>query len=283
MGQDTKIAWATHTFNIAWGCARVSEGCLACYAEAWAKRTGHAVWGTDAPRRTFGDKHWREPLKWNRDAAALRRRVRVFSSSMADVFEDHPTIAAERRKLWELISLTPWLDWLLLTKRSHMIGESVPPGWLIEWPRNVWLGVTAENQTRYDERIGDLLAMPAPVRFLSVEPLVGPLRLDHPFGEIQWVIAGCESGPRRRSAPVELFRDVKADCDRLGAAFFMKQLDVEGTVTDHPPLFPPDLRVRDFPLVASASARRRIVWGPEGERLSCWTPGRFADDEDGVE
>jgi len=181
MGATTEIAWTDHTFNIVWGCAKVSEACKNCYAEAFAKRTGHNVWGAGADRRILSDKNWNEPRKWNAAAKALGVRKRVFCSSMADVFEDHTTVASQRERLWPLIAATPWLDWQLLTKRPENMVTMVPTLWKRDgWPDNVWAGTTAENQERLDERIEHLLAVPAAIRFLSCEPLLGPLNLDPP-------------------------------------------------------------------------------------------------------
>jgi len=87
MAKDSKIEWTHHTFNPWWGCAKVSPACTHCYAEAWAKRVGSAVWGKEAPRRFFGETHWKEPLRWQREALAEGTRKRVFCASMADVFE----------------------------------------------------------------------------------------------------------------------------------------------------------------------------------------------------
>lgn len=138
MGQATKIEWATHTFNPWWGCLKVSEACKNCYAEAWAKRVGQAVWGAHAPRRTFGEKHWRDPLSWNRRLNGTGRRERVFCASMADVFEDRRDLDEHRERLWTLIEATSNLDWLLLTKRPQVVSRLAP--WGQDWPANVWLG-----------------------------------------------------------------------------------------------------------------------------------------------
>lgn len=200
MGESTSIAWCDHTFNPWWGCTRVSPGCAHCYAEAFAKRTGLG-WGPRAERRFFGEKHWAEPLKWNRKAAADGVRRRVFCASMADVFEDRPELVEPRVQLWRLIRACPDLDWLLLTKRpenfSAMLpwtdcwsdvckagavdGITCPPdecdlelgGVRADpWP-NVWLLVTAEDQLRANERIPILLKTPAVVRGVSYEPALG--------------------------------------------------------------------------------------------------------------
>src|SRR5258708_7584279 len=117
MGKNSHIEWTHHTFNPWWGCTKVSPACDNCYAEAWAKRVGNDVWGSKAPRRFFSDSHWKEPLKWQAQAAEEEERARVFCASMADVFEARPELDAPRARLWKLIESTPNLDWLLLTKR----------------------------------------------------------------------------------------------------------------------------------------------------------------------
>ncbi len=115
MSQLTAIEWTDHTFNVAWGCMKVSPGCQHCYADTLSSRYGFDVWGPAATteRRTFGDKHWAEPYRWNKAAGNAGVRRRVFCCSMCDLFEDHPTIDAEREKLWPLIRATPHLDWRL--------------------------------------------------------------------------------------------------------------------------------------------------------------------------
>src|SRR6185436_18027435 len=119
--------------------------CAHCYAKTLSERWGFDVWGEENSRRIFGDKHWAEPLKWNAKAQAAGERRRVFCSSMADVFEDHPTIDQERAKLWPLIRATPWLDWQLLTKRADRILSCLPADFSRATYPNVWLGFTAEN------------------------------------------------------------------------------------------------------------------------------------------
>ncbi len=178
MGEETAIGWTNATFNPWWGCTRVSPGCEHCYAETFAKRTGNDVWGKNNDRRFFGDKHWNEPLRWNKKAEAAGVRHRVFCASMADVFEDRRDLDAERARLWELIEATPWLDWQLLTKRPQNVLRLAADSWLSAWPSNAWVGTTVEDQQRADERIPELLAVPAPVRFLSCEPMLGPVDIE---------------------------------------------------------------------------------------------------------
>ena len=129
MGEKTIIAWTHHTHNIAWGCFKVSAGCKNCYAEEFTQRlTGTKIWGPPATssRRTFEEPHWRHPINWNRNAQKREVSELVFSSSMCDVFEDHPTIEQELRRLWDTIRATPFLHWQLLTKRPERIRASLP-------------------------------------------------------------------------------------------------------------------------------------------------------------
>ena len=221
MSAKTIIAWTDHTFNIAWGCQKVSPGCKNCYADTLSKRYGaSSVWGPGQPRRTFGAKHWADPLKWNAEANREGRQHRVFSSSMCDIFEDHPDITAERAKLWDLIERTPCLDWQLLTKRADRIATNLPPTWGDGWP-NVWLGVSIENN-EYVSRADDLRRIPAAVHFVSYEPALGPLdELD--LTGLDWLICGGESGPKYRPMDLQWVRDIRARCEDAGVSFFFKQ------------------------------------------------------------
>ncbi len=221
MSKDTGISWCDHTFNVVWGCSKITAGCKNCYAETLAARWGFNVWGVDAERRTFGDRHWNEPLKWQNDARHRARvRRRVFCSSMADVFEDHPTTRAQLPRLWALIRATPDLDWLLLTKRPERIAASLPDDWAFGYP-NVWLGTSVENAD-VTERIHSLAAIPAAVRWISAEPLLGSLA-NAPLPLIDWVVAGGESGPDHRAMDLEWLYDLRDRCARGGIAFFVKQ------------------------------------------------------------
>lgn len=177
MGKDSKISWTNHTFNPYWGCTKIAAGCKHCYAETLANRFGLAWGGQNL--RLFGDKHWRDPLKWDREAKASGARARVFCGSMCDVGELREGKAGEamdeaRRRLWKLIEATPNLDWLLLTKRPYNLGQVLP--W--KEPReNVWVGATVCTQADADKNIPELLQIPAEVRFLSCEPLLEELDL----------------------------------------------------------------------------------------------------------
>lgn len=241
--ENSKISWTHHTFNPWRGCVKVSPGCQHCYAETLSRRWGQDIWGVDKPRVIASDAYWKQPAKWNREAEAAGERRRVFCASLADVFEDRPDLDEPRRRLFNLIMDTPHLDWLLLTKRPQNIVplmRRIPilkrdnlwehlwlahdgEGYLRHFP-NVWLGTTAEDQQRADERIPHLLRVPASVHFLSCEPLLGAVNLqiaraepcmrrsyleynqrikdgkfsDATYNRVDWVICGGESGP---SAP----------------------------------------------------------------------------------
>ena len=292
MGIKTGISWCDHTFNPWWGCEKVSPACEHCYAEAWAKRYGYDVFGVDKPRRFFGDRYWREPLAWNAAAVSAGVRRRVFCGSMCDVFEGDDSGANEtdyaRDRLWDLIHETPHLDWLLLTKRPESVLNMVPSEWSdpdgvkrncaymstdelevipdrpLGWPANAWLGVTAENQAMADKRVPILLQIPAPVRFLSCEPLLGPIDLytiqaiddlSERFNfnclirtvdgksstGIDWVIAGGESGPDARPTHPDWVRSLRDQCQAAGVPFFFKQWGEYGasaiTVVSGEPVF----------------------------------------------
>lgn len=221
MAKNSKIEWTTHTFNPWWGCVKMSPACKFCYAESWAKRLGKDIWGIGANRRFFGDRHWAEPLAWNKAAIKAGVRPRVFCASMADVFEGRRDLDQHRMRLWQLIEDTPGLDWLLLTKRPDLAHELTP--WENEWPRNVWIGTTTENQEWADERLPALAALPARVRFISAEPLLGPVKLGNWAQDIDWVITGGESGPNARPSSPSWFHALLNECMAADIPFHFKQ------------------------------------------------------------
>lgn len=228
MAKDSRIEWTHHTFNPWWGCVKVSDACDNCYAEAWAKRLGADVWGAKNDRRFFGDAHWKEPLKWNAEAKNEGVRRRVFCASMADVFEKNPILVPHRQRLLDLIAATPHLDWLLLTKRIHGVRKLLPKGY--EFPSNVWLGATVENQVVANKMIKYLLEFESPsVRFLSCEPLLSDLNLK-PYLipnakgiKLNWVITGGESGAGSRPMNPEWPANIQKQCAEANVPFHFKQ------------------------------------------------------------
>lgn len=253
MGKNSKIAWTDHTFNTWWGCTKVSPACEHCYAERQSNRFG-SWWGKDAPRRFFGQRHWNEPLAWDRQAAASGVNARVFCGSMCDIFEDRPDLVEPRQRLYDLIRATPHLTWLLLTKRPENMSHLLPPEWASfpansgfgglyqnRFPSNVWLGITAEDQARFEERWFYLEWVGrhwlAPVLFVSAEPLLGPLNIDpHALPQIieqngqtihtrgmDWLITGGETGPDARPMYPGWIYGLRYQCSAYGIPFFFKQ------------------------------------------------------------
>ncbi len=317
MSAQTKIEWATHTFNPWEGCTKVSPGCAHCYAETRNHRFGMDNWGKGKPRRRTSNANWRKPLKWNEEAGVegpMRQwpvgfRPRVFPS-LCDWLDEVPI--EWLADFLKLIHDTPNLDWLLLTKRpenffQRLIEASLHlGGWrdgqmmdipiartddaglkfAMDWskelitPANVWIGTSIEDQQRADERIPKLLDIPARLRFLSVEPLLGPVCLrmrdrrgigetgasygPGPIG-FQWVIVGGESGPGARLCDGEWIRSIIAQCKAASVPCFVKQLGAHSGVTwshgpgqgsplpikhskgGDPAEWPEALRVREFP------------------------------------
>ncbi|KVP84494.1 hypothetical protein WJ95_20225 [Burkholderia ubonensis] len=254
MSENTKIEWCDHTFNPWEGCQKVGPGCDHCYAETRNARFGGGTainWGPGAPRRRTSPANWRKPLQWNRDGtfyAIHGRRQRVFCASLADVFDNEVDLLW-RRDLFQLIADTPNLDWLLLTKRIGNVPTMLRHIGVDKLPDNVWLGATIVNQAEADRDIPKLLAVPARVRFLSMEPLLGPVELHadwidrHPargrFGcvtpdvdtparyimppTLDWVIVGGESGYRARPMHPAWTADLRDQCARAGVPFLFKQ------------------------------------------------------------
>lgn len=261
MGEGTAIQWATDTFNPWIGCSRVSPACRFCYADTQVSRwqPGSTLWRRHGDRRITSDAYWRKPLAWDRKAKATGETRRVFCASLADVFEDHPALPEPRTRLWRLVEQTPNLDWLLLTKRPQNVLSMTPADWRGGFPPNVWLGTSTENQEWADKRIPHLMAAPAAVRFLSAEPLLGPIDLSryltpaplydrlwcptagrqidrigsgactcgtsHQPARLHWVIVGGESGGvKARPTQVEWVRSLITQCRDAEVAPFVKQL-----------------------------------------------------------
>lgn len=245
MAENSKIEWTDHTFNPWRGCTKISAGCANCYAETLSKRNPATlgIWGDNGTRVVASESYWKQPLKWNREAAAAGERRRVFCASLADVFEDRADLIEPRRRLFDLINETPDLDWLLLTKRPENVGRLFDDvrrhfGWDEDMSvMNIWLGTTVENQEQADKRIPELLKIPARVRFLSCEPLLGPIQLGVSFvggsfslydygvpeSRFHWVIAGGESGTNARPMNPFWAHNLQWQCQKAGIPFHFKQ------------------------------------------------------------
>lgn len=268
MGQNTKIQWCDDTHNYWRGCAKVSPGCANCYAEQLVTTRLKGKWGKGAPR--VRSKDFDAPLCWNKkpkvcnqcglawpsivamcscNSTAFHRR-RVFSLSLGDWLDDEVQVEWLAEML-DVIRRCPDLDFLLLTKRpglwrtrlaraedlSDSFIKSDLMDWIGDWfdgkaPQNIWIGTSVENQAMADLRIPQLLAIPAAVRFLSVEPLLEEVKLvlDNRNGPdlghmafIDWVIVGAESGDHRRDCGVEAVISVANQCKAAGVPCFVKQ------------------------------------------------------------
>jgi protein gp37 len=256
MAENSKIEWCDHTFNPWIGCQKVSPGCDHCYAEAMMdKRYGRVKWGPHGERKRTSEDNWKKPLAWAKRANG--HRPRVFCASLAD-WLDNRVPREWRSDLGRLIGATPELDWLLLTKRPENY-EKLAPWRLDKIPANVWLGVTCEDQPHYERRWA-ILSRPrisATFKFVSYEPALGPLTLQHQPGERvpDWIICGGESGSGARRMKPKWVRALRDECADLSIAFFMKQIgsnhdrwpaNIRGKGDDMSE-WPEALRVRQFP------------------------------------
>jgi protein gp37 len=230
MGEGTKIEWSDNTFNPWSGCTVKADAdgykspeCTYCYAEVFARRGLRPMgdWKRNGVRVIASEDTWNAPLAWERKAAKLGVRYKVFCLSVGDIFEDHAGLDAPRARLWPLIAATPNLDWQLLTKRPENVGTMVP--WGDVWPRNVWLGTTAGTQETANRRIPELLRHPAAVRFVSCEPLLSALDLAPWIAELDWIIVGGESGPKARPMQLGWLRGLRDQAVAAGVPLFFKQ------------------------------------------------------------
>ena len=227
MGFDTEIGWTQRTWNGWIGCQKISQGCSHCYMYRLEKRFGNNPMNV---HRT-SDATFYAPLKWKEPAL-------VFACSMSDFFIKEAD--KWRDDAWEIIRKTPHLTYQILTKRPERIADHLPDDWGEEGYSNVWLGTSVELD-RYKERIKHLAKVPAPVHFISAEPMLGPLNLYDGYyvseghweaylAQIDWIIVGGESGKGNRLMEVSWARRLRdialksGDCQgNRRMAFFFKQ------------------------------------------------------------
>ncbi len=237
MANQTKIEWCDATFNPWLGCQKVSPGCDHCYAEAMMdRRFGRVQWGPHGDRIRTSHANWAKPRQWARAAANAGVRPRVFSASLSD-WLDNRAPREWRSDLAALIEATPELDWLLLTKRPENLRRLCPWTTL---PRNVWLGVTCEDQEHFDRRYPIIADMPATVHFISYEPAIGPLSIRDAYPAPEWIICGGESGPGARYMEPTWASALRDECRDARVPFFMKQMSAKRSIPDA-------LMVRQFP------------------------------------
>ncbi len=214
MGKHTAIGWTDASWNPWMGCDKVSPGCAHCYMYREMRQ-----YGRDPEVVTRSKTKFAEPLKW-------KEPRRVFTCSWGDWF--HEAADVWRDEAWDIVRRTPHLTYQILTKRPERIAAHLPSDWG-EGYANVWLGTSIENQ-RWTTRLAELVAVRARVRFVSAEPLLGPVDFgewytpDDLRGELHWVIVGGESGPQHRPMALEWARSLRDQSAAMGAAFFLKQL-----------------------------------------------------------
>jgi protein gp37 len=211
MSDKSAIEWTEATWNPVTGCTQISPGCAHCYAKTFAERfrgvPGHPY--EQGFALTLRPERIDQPLLWKKPRL-------IFVNSMSDLFhEDVPTEFIGR--VFDVMKEASQHTFQLLTKRSERLAELAP---LLPWPDNLWMGVSVENQ-RWTSRMDDLRRVPAAIRFLSCEPLLGPLKLD--LEDIHWVIVGGESGHRARPMDPEWARSIRTQCQDANVPFFFKQ------------------------------------------------------------
>ncbi|HLW30746.1 MAG TPA: phage Gp37/Gp68 family protein [Aequorivita sp.] len=208
----SKIEWTESTWNPVTGCTKISLGCKNCYAERMAKRLkamGHPNYDNGF-QVTLHEHVLEYPLGWKKPQI-------IFVNSMSDLFHEQVPDSFIF-KTFDIMKKAYWHQFQVLTKRSNRLKELAP---ILSWPQNVWVGVSVECEaTKY--RIDDLRVVPAFIRFLSFEPLLGPLSFLQ-LGNIDWVIVGGESGPRARLMKKEWVIEIKEQCSRQNVPFFFKQ------------------------------------------------------------
>ena len=212
MAFNSSIEWTESTWNPITGCTKVSPGCKFCYAERMAKRLkamGSANY-ENGFKLTLHEHVLELPLTWKKPQT-------IFVNSMSDLF--HKNVPLEFiQKMFDVMNNAYWLKFQILTKRSEKLFELDP---LLTWTDNIWMGVSVENQN-YTYRIDHLRYTNAKVKFLSIEPLIGPIEhLD--LTNINWVIVGGESGPGARPMKEEWVIKIRNECKRVKVPFFFKQ------------------------------------------------------------
>lgn len=212
MSATSTIEWTHSTWNPVRGCTKVSPGCKHCYAltfaERWRGLPGHPYeQGFDL--RLVPEK-LEEPLSWKRPRM-------IFVNSMSDLFHEGVP-ESYIHQVFDVMVRADWHTFQILTKRSKRLLELAPR---LRWPKHIWQGVSVENEC-YASRIGDLQQVPAAVRFLSIEPLLGAIS-KLPLDGISWVIVGGESGPRHRPVDPAWVREIRDQCVNASVSFFFKQ------------------------------------------------------------
>lgn len=244
----TKIEWCDLSWSPITGCTPISEGCANCWAKRMATRLrGRYGYPAEEPFRVT--EHWNrldEPLRW-------RKRRMAFVVSMGDLFHVGVTEDFLLRVLFFAHEASRKHIMIFLTKREQRMFASLE-NWrrcnaLERLPKRWWIGVTCENKTRADERIPTLLQIPAQVRWVSLEPLLGPIHILNQLGpdKINWVVIGPETGPRRRPCDPVWIEDLVRQCEAAGVPYFIKAFPMPDRISKNMTEWPEWARVRQFP------------------------------------
>jgi protein gp37 len=212
MGANSSIEWTGSTWNPVTGCTKISPGCKHCYAERLAKRLqamGNPNYANGF-KLAFHEQALEIPLRW-------KRPTTIFVNSMSDLFQKGVPLDFIQR-VFDVMRRADWHRFQVLTKRADRLAKVAP---MLDWAANIWMGVSVENAD-YVDRIDDLRSTGARIKFLSLEPLLGPLpKLD--LRGIHWAIVGGESGPKARPMREEWVLDIRRQCEAAGVPFFFKQ------------------------------------------------------------
>lgn len=245
---NSEIQWTDFTWNPVTGCDKVSQGCKFCYAETIAKRFWKDRKFTDI---VLHEDRLKQPLK-------KKKPQMIFVNSMSDLFHEKVPFSFID-SVYEVMGYSTQHIFQILTKRPARALEyyrwtNIFKAWS-DW-NHIWLGVSVEDQKNADERIPLLLQTPAKVRWLSIEPLIGPIclpssYLDKPryfeLGTIDWVVIGCESGPKRRECKLSWIESLVDHCKANKVPVFVKQLQIDGKVLKNIEDFPTHLKIREYP------------------------------------
>jgi protein gp37 len=235
MSRNSEIGWTHHTANPWWGCTKISPACDHCYAATFSGRLSaslfgeRVVWGPGGNQVHKMDDVERDARAWNLAARKAHEHHRVFCGSMCDWAEGRSDQVVSLERLFPLIASTSNLNWLLLTKRPNIGKRLLASAFGSTVTQNIWVGATIENQEWADKRVPHLLEIDAAVRFVSVEPQLGPVDLSQHLGrgpgKINWVIAGGESGAGARGYIEMLawYRSIRDQCIAASVPFFFKQ------------------------------------------------------------
>lgn len=265
------IIWTDQTWSPVTGCAKVSDGCRNCYAERevetrWSKNPTSVFFGRKFTDVQMHQDKLKEPLRWKKGRKIfVCPRADLFHDAVPDEFLDQvfAVMALAKQHTFQCLTKRPerMLAYMtrlgksakLLDAGARNLGHTFEfqGKYLVSWPiQNIWIGVTAENQEAANARIPLLLQTPAAVRWVSVEPMIGPVCLSQWLddGRLDWVVCGGESGPNARPMHPYWAKKLRDQCADAGVPFFTKQLSGEkGKVITDMSLFPPDLQIREYP------------------------------------